>query len=88
MDPDAWRFEPSPRSPRRQLAGGAGSRTSAHEGAANFGAGCMMAIRNIVTHNLPTPDEADAVQQLAALSVLATWVDQARLAGAEVTPAE
>jgi hypothetical protein len=48
----------------------------------------MMAIRNIVTHNLPTPDEADAVQQLAALSVLATWVDQARLAGAEVTPAE
>ena len=29
---------------------------SAHEGAANFGAGCMMAIRNIVSHNLAGPD--------------------------------
>jgi hypothetical protein len=48
----------------------------------------MMAIRNIVSHNLAVPDEAGALQQLAALSVLATWVDQARLEEAAALPAE
>lgn len=72
---------PRPGEPRLRLdyPMGGQSWTSAHEGASNFGAGCMMAIRNIVTHNLATPDEAEGLQQLAALSVLARWVDQARV---------
>ena len=73
--------DPKPGEPRLRLdypTSGLSWR-SAHEGAANFGAGCMMAIRNIVSHNLAVPDEADALEQLAALSVLAKWVDRARV---------
>ena len=73
--------DPHPDDPRLRLEYPSGglSWKSAHEGAANFGSGCMMAIRNIVSHNLATPDEAQALQQHASLSVLDAWVDQSRL---------
>jgi uncharacterized protein (TIGR02391 family) len=51
----------------------------AHQGTMHFGIGCMMAIRNLVAHN---PDEIDpqvALEQLAALSVLARWIDDAEV---------
>jgi hypothetical protein len=37
----------------------------------------MKAIRNIVTHRHEQPDPQTALEQLAALSVLARWVDEA-----------
>jgi hypothetical protein len=57
--------------------------TDAHQGAMHFGQGCMMAIRNIVTHLPDELDEQGALEQLAALSVLARWIDEARV---EVAP--
>lgn len=45
--------------------------TSAHDGAANYGAGCIQAIRNISTHRL---ELEHALEMLAALSLLAHWI--------------
>lgn len=39
----------------------------------------MMAIRNLATHDLNEPDEQVALEQLAALSVLARWIDDAKV---------
>ena len=50
---------------------------SAHEGAMYFGRGCMMGIRNLVAHRSDELSEAVAIEQLAALSVLARWIDEA-----------
>ena len=49
---------------------------SAHEGAKFFGMGCASGIRNLLAH--PYEDlltEQEALEQIAALSVLARWVD-------------
>ena len=51
--------------------------TSAHRGAAFFGQGCSQGIRNLVSHNTDDVDEQVALEHLAALSVLARWVDTA-----------
>jgi hypothetical protein len=50
---------------------------SALEGASAFGRGCMMAIRNPVSHDPAEMEEQVALEQLAALSVLARWIDEA-----------
>ena len=50
---------------------------SAHEGAMHFGRGCMMGIRNLAAHRSDELLEAVAIEQLAALSVLARWIDEA-----------
>lgn len=50
---------------------------SAHEGAAFFGRGCSMGIRNLVSHNIDPLPEQVGMEYLAALSVLARWVDEA-----------
>ena len=46
----------------------------------NFGTGCFAAIRNPLGH-LPNTevdlDEQTALEQLAALSLLAKWIDEA-----------
>ena len=49
--------------------------TSAHEGAQNLGMGCAQGIRNPQAHPSPDLTEQEALEQLAALSVLARWVD-------------
>lgn len=78
-------FSPEPASedkPRLRLPGykpGSKDFMSAHAGAMQFGAGCMMAIRNLATHDLNEPDEQVALEQLAALSVLARWIDDAKV---------
>lgn len=49
---------------------------SAHEGAGAFGRGCMMRVRNLYTHG-HEPSEQEALEALAALSLLARWIDAA-----------
>jgi hypothetical protein len=53
------------------------SWTSQHEGARFFGMGCAQLIRNLATHVGSQPDEQTALEQLAALSLLARLVDRA-----------
>ena len=56
------------------------TRESLRRGAMDFGAGCFAAIRNPVGH-LPNDDlelsEQEALERLAALSLLARWIDEA-----------
>ena len=49
--------------------------TSAHEGAQYLGMGCAQGIRNAQAHGTDDLDEQEALEQLAALSVLARWVE-------------
>lgn len=53
---------------------------SLHEGAVAFATGCYKAIRNPASH-IPLPElpEDEALEQLAAFSILARWVDAATL---------
>ena len=50
--------------------------TSAHEGAQYLGMGCAQGIRNPQAHPSDDITEQEALEQLAALSVLARWVDE------------
>ena len=58
------------------------TRGSMRQGVQAFGAGCFQAIRNPVGH-LPNEEnelaEQEALERLAALSLLARWIDQAEL---------
>jgi hypothetical protein len=53
------------------------SWTSQHEGAQFFGMGCAQLIRNLVTHGAQ-PDEQNALEQLASLSLIARLIDRAK----------
>jgi hypothetical protein len=56
--------------------------TSLQEGAGHFGAGCYQAIRNPVAHDpqvAPGMEEQLALEQLAAFSILARWIESAEL---------
>ncbi|MEV7214082.1 TIGR02391 family protein [Kitasatospora cineracea] len=74
---------PKPGQPRLRLVPADGSKTfaSVHRGAAAFAEGCFAAIRNPNSHEagLPELPEHEALEQLAAFSVLARWVDTATL---------
>ena len=54
------------------------SWTSQHEGVRFFGMGCAQLIRYLVTHGAQ-PDEQTALEQLAALSLLARLIDRAKV---------
>ena len=64
-----------------------GNRTeawkSAHEGAMNFGRGCAQGIRNMNAHGTGDLPEQEALEYLAALSVLARWVETAEVSDPE-----
>jgi hypothetical protein len=78
--------EPRPGDPRLRFANGTegtDSWNNAHEGAMQFARGCMMRIRNLATHGDEEPEEQDALEQLAALSVLARWIDRAAVVRTE-----
>ena len=60
--------------------------TSAHEAARNLGMGCAQGIRNPQAHPSPDLTEQEALEQLAALSVLARWVDECEVASAADDP--
>ncbi|MGW7543947.1 TIGR02391 family protein [Streptomyces sp. NPDC054770] len=70
---------PKPDEPRLRLMADDGSDTfrSLHRGAMAFAEGCYAGIRNPNSHEdgLPELPEHEALEQLAAFSVLARWVD-------------
>ncbi|WP_353946483.1 TIGR02391 family protein [Streptomyces sp. HUAS MG91] len=76
--------DPKPGQPRLRLRADDGSDTfrSVQRGAAAFAEGCFAGIRNPNSHEdgLPELPENEALEQLAAFSVLARWVDAATLA--------
>lgn len=53
--------------------------TSIHRGVRSFAEGCYAAIRNPISHTQGDLGEDEALEQIAALSVLARWVDDATL---------
>lgn len=70
--------EAKPRLRFTEFSVGTESWRNAHEGAGNFGRGCFQRIRNLYSHgHEPSPQEA--YEALAALSLLARWVDNAIL---------
>ncbi len=72
---------PKPGQPRLRVMPDDSSKTftSVHRGIRCFAEGCYAAIRNPISHTLGDLDEDRALEQLAALSVLARWVDEATL---------
>lgn len=63
------------------LAKGSPDWISAHEGAGSLGRACAMGIRNVTTHG-SVPDDQIALEELAALSLLARWIDDATVESA------
>ena len=55
---------------------------SAHEGAMHYGRGCAQGIRNLNAHGTGDLPEQEAIEYLAALSVLARWVDTCEVVNA------
>jgi len=71
---------PQPGRPRLRLMADDGSETykNLHRGAMCFAEGLYAAIRNPANHSMLSELSADeALEQLAAFSVLARWIDQA-----------
>lgn len=81
--------EPKPGSPRLRFAGfdpvGSDGWNSAHEGAGAFGRGCFLRIRNLYTHHNGETEQED-LEALAALSLLARWIEAAEVVKAESEP--
>lgn len=63
--------------PRLRLPGDRTGKTwkSRQAGVRDFAAGCFEAVRNPVTHELTEIGENEALEQLAALSLLSRWID-------------
>jgi hypothetical protein len=72
---------PTPGKPRLRVMADDGSKTfqSIHRGVQCYAQGCYAAIRNPISHVEGDLDEAEALEQLAALSILARWVDTAAI---------
>jgi hypothetical protein len=70
--------DPKPGLPRLRLSGfdpiGSDDWNSAHEGAGAFGRGCFLRIRNLYVHR-GGRDEREDLEALAALSLLARWIE-------------
>ncbi|MFF7362329.1 TIGR02391 family protein [Streptomyces sp. NPDC008125] len=78
--------DPEPGKPRLRLPPKEDSDTwrSRHDGAAAFARGVYAAIRNPIAHEAGDElDENEALEQLAAFSILARWIDTATV---EKTP--
>jgi hypothetical protein len=67
--------------PRLRFPGDRTSPTwrSRQQGAMEYGAGCFLAIRNVAAHEDEELSEHQALEQLAALSLLARWIDECEL---------
>jgi hypothetical protein len=78
-------FNPSPPQPDRsrlRFSGfeeGTRAWTDAHRGAMHFAQGCMLRIRNLVEHHDTELDEQVALESLAAISLLARWIEEAKV---------
>lgn len=80
----AWSTDlPEANKPRLRPVGfgppGSESYSSALNGAREFHAGAMLRIRNLATHGVDELDPQEALEQLAALSVLARWIETAEV---------
>lgn len=74
--------DPQAGQPRLRLPEDDGGKTalSVRRGVRSFAEGCFAAIRNPASHDdLKELPEGEALEQLAAFSVLARWVDRAQL---------
>ena len=60
--------------------------TSAHNGARHYGMGCHLRIRNLLVHGAVDVGEQAGLEYLAALSLLARWIDSAERASIEDEP--
>ena len=84
------RNNPTPTQPRLRFPGDRDSDTwkSRQQGGVDFGAGCFEGIRNPAAHEeqLNLPDQA-ALEQLAAFSLLARWIDECSVETATTTQA-
>lgn len=78
---DAFNPAPPPPGEKRlrftQFDEGTPAWTNTHDGAMAFARGCMMRIRNVIEHDDGRWDEREALESLAALSLLARWIDSA-----------
>lgn len=73
---------PKAGEPRLRIHPDDNSKTyeSIHRGARDFGSGCFRAIRNPRAHDIgDEPSEQEALEQLAAFSILARWIEAAEL---------
>jgi hypothetical protein len=70
---------PTAGKPRLRPKGDDDSRTarSVRRGIRSFADGCFAAVRNPIAHDGAEVSETIALEQLAALSMLARWVDSA-----------
>ncbi len=74
--------DPKEGHPKLRLCDSDGSQsfTSLHEGVGFFAKGVYKGIRNPASHkNLPELSETEALEQLAAFSLLARWIDEAEV---------
>jgi uncharacterized protein (TIGR02391 family) len=79
---DIFSPKPAPGRPRLRLTDDDGGKTyeNVHRGAMVFADGCYTAIRNPAAHEVQEElPEDEALEQLAAFSVLARWIDQAKV---------
>lgn len=81
-------FSPNPSQPGKPRLRSPGDPSdptvqSRQRGALQYALGCFFAIRNPATHGQGEWDQQIALERLAALSVLARWIDDWRL---DVTP--
>jgi hypothetical protein len=90
---------PKPGRPRLRLMDDDGSKTfrSMQQGSLAFGQGCYIALRNPLSHEhnlLQELPESEALEQLAAFSLLARWIERSVLVrareddGRDVPPME
>lgn len=76
-------FNPAPAKPGetrlrfQQFEEGTPAWTNAHDGAMHFARGCMLRIRNLIEHHDEPLEEQEALESLAALSLLARWTESA-----------
>lgn len=75
---------PTEDQPRLRFHGNYNEQTwkDLHAGAMKLGEAMMLAVRNAATHEDLGLDSDHALEQLAALSLLARWIDQAEVVGA------
>lgn len=81
--------KPKTGSPRLRFTGfdpvGSDGWKSAHEGAGAFARGCFLRIRNLYIHHDGEAEQED-LEALAALSLLARWIDDAEVVEAGSEP--
>lgn len=73
--------DPQPGRPRLRLPGDRTSKTwtSQRDGLLQYAVGCSLLFRNPATHSVEQPAEQEALEQLAALSLLARHLDHCEI---------